>query len=102
LIAPTLTACGGDDGSSTAGGTTASTGGAEISQLRQRFDEQIRSLLTRRGLDPDVIDCALARMSETVTDEQIQAAAQEIKQTGAPPTTLITAATLAGEQCAAG
>jgi hypothetical protein len=102
LIAATLTACGGEDGSSTAGATAASTSGEEISQLRQRFDERIRRLLTRRGLDPDVIDCALDRMSESVTDEQIQAAAQEIKQTGAPPTTLITAATLAGEQCAGG
>jgi hypothetical protein len=102
LIAATLTACGGDDGSSTTGQATTSTGAADVSELRQRFDEQIRILLTRRGLDPDVIDCALDRMSETVTDAQIQQAAQEIKQTGAPPSTLITAATDAGAECAGG
>ena len=73
------------------GATTTSTGTEEISQLRQRFDDQIRSLLTNRGLE---------RMSQTVTDAQIQEAAEEIKQTGAPPTTLITAATNAGADCA--
>jgi hypothetical protein len=101
LIAATLTACGGDGGSSMTGANTTSTGTEEISQLRQRFDDQIRSLLTRRGLDPDVIDCALERMSQTVTDAQIQEAAEEVKQTGAPPTTLITAAANAGAECAA-
>jgi hypothetical protein len=102
VIAGTVSACGGDSGTSTTGAATSSTRSAEISRLRQRFDDQIRALLTRRGLDPDVIDCALERMSETVTDAQIQEAAQEIKQTGAPPTTLITAATDAGAQCAGG
>jgi hypothetical protein len=102
LIAATLTACGGDSGSSTTAATTTSTRGAAVSEPRERFDEQIRSLLTKRGLDPDVIDCALDRMSETVTDAQIQEAAQEIKQTGAPPSALITAATDAGAECAGG
>jgi hypothetical protein len=100
LIAATLTACGGDGGSSMTGATTTSRRTEEISQSRKRFDDQIRSLLIRRGLDLDVIDCALERMSQTVTDAQIQEAAEEIKQTGAPPTTLITAATNAGAECA--
>jgi hypothetical protein len=101
LTVAAIAGCGGG-GSTTTAAPAPSPGTTELSQLRQQFDDQIRTLLTKRGLDPDVIDCALDRMSETVSDKQIQDAAQEIKQTGAPPTTLITAATDAGEQCAGG
>jgi hypothetical protein len=60
----------------------------------------VRELLTDRGLDPAVIDCSVARLDETVSDAEIEAAADEIKQTGAPPAALIDAATEAGGLCA--
>jgi hypothetical protein len=47
-----------------------------------------------------VIDCALERMRETVSDAEIASAADEIKQTGTTPATLIDAASEAGAQCA--
>jgi hypothetical protein len=49
-----------------------------------------------------VIDCALERMQETVSDAEIESAAEEIKRTGTTPATLIDAATEAGAQCAGG
>ncbi len=60
----------------------------------------MRELLTDRELDPAVIDCSVERLNETVSDAEIEAAADEIKQTGAPPAALIDAATEAGAQCA--
>jgi hypothetical protein len=49
-----------------------------------------------------VIDCALERMHETVSDAEIESAAEEIKRTGTTPATLIDAATEAGAQCTGG
>jgi hypothetical protein len=60
----------------------------------------VRELLTHRGLDPAVIDCSLGRLDETVSDAEIEDAADEIKETGAPPAALIDAATEAGARCA--
>jgi hypothetical protein len=92
---------GGDDSEPQAGSaTTGEAATGATSELRERFDRQVRDLLTDRGLDPTVIDCALERMRETVSDADIESAAEEIRQTGTTPATLIDAATEAGAECA--
>jgi hypothetical protein len=94
--------CGGGDESRSeaASATTGTVAAGDASRLRERFDRQVRQLLTERGLDPAVIDCALQRLHETVSDTQIESAADEIQQSGVPPAALIDAATEAGAQCA--
>jgi hypothetical protein len=101
LTVPSVSACGGDDGqeSTTASAVTETTVEQSISETRQRLDELVRQLLTKRGLDPAVIDCALQRLSETISDEEIEAAAEAIKRTGSPTAAVIDAATQAGQAC---
>jgi hypothetical protein len=102
LIAAAAAGCGGgdDSGPETGSATTGEAATGAISELRERFDRQVRDLLTDRRLDPAVIDCALERLRETVSDAEIASAAQEIKQTGTTPAALIDAATAAGADCA--
>jgi hypothetical protein len=102
-LAPSaVVGCGGDSAEqpSTVSGKTQSTDESSASETRQRLDDLVRELLTKRGLDPAVIECALQRLSETISDAEIKAATTEIKRTGSPPATLIDAATEAGQQCA--
>jgi hypothetical protein len=101
LTVPSVSACGGDDGqeSTTASAVTETTVEQSVSETRQRLDELVRELLTKRGLDPAVIDCALQRLSETISDEEIEAAAAAIERTGSPTAAVIDAATQAGRAC---
>ena len=101
ITAAAASGCGGDQESTTSDGSTATA--AQTTQqadVRTRFDDQVRALLGDRGLDPEVIECSLARLSATVSDRELEAAVQEIKQTGAPPPSMIAAAAEAGQQCA--
>jgi len=100
-ITAAASGCGGDQESTTFDGSTATA--AQTTQqtdLRTRFDDQMRALLGERGLDPGVIECSLARLRATVSDRELEAAVQEIKQTGAPPPSMIAVAAEAGQQCA--
>jgi predicted outer membrane protein len=101
LTAASLSACGGDDGqeSTTASAATETTIEQSVTETRERLDDLVRELLTKRGLDPAVIDCALQRLSETISDEEIEAAAAAIKRTGSPTAAVIDAATQAGQSC---
>jgi hypothetical protein len=83
--------------------TTASTATElSVGETRQRLDDLVGELLTKRGLDPAVIDCALQRLSETISDAEIKEAAAAIKRTGSPTAPVIDAATEAGRQCSGG
>jgi hypothetical protein len=108
LMAAALSGCGGggDDESTTTRSGTESTGTTSstpsVSETREKLEDLVRELLTRRGLDPAIIDCALGRLQETISDEEIRAAAVSIKKTGSPTPAVIDAATDAGQECAAG
>jgi hypothetical protein len=84
---------GGDD----APATTAT--GTESTELRQQLDRLITRLLTDRGLDPEVTDCALTELAETVPDPKLESAIAAIRKTGAAPPGVIEAAAAAGEAC---
>jgi hypothetical protein len=102
LTVPAVSGCGGDeDGkeSTTASAATESTVEQSLSETRQRLDDLVRELLTKRGLDPAVVDCALQRLSETISDADIEDAAAAIKRTGSPTAAVIDAATQAGQEC---
>ena len=104
LTAQALTGCGGDgdESTTTSSVTTTTTPKPSVSEIRQKLDDLVRELLTKRGLNPAIIDCALQRLSETLSDEEIEAAATAIKKTGSPTPAVIDAATEAGRQCSGG
>jgi Flp pilus assembly protein TadD len=107
LMAAALAGCGGggdDESSTTTSGTqaTESTTESSVSETRQKLEDLVRELLTRRGLEPAIIDCALGRLQETISDEEIKAAAVSIKKTGSPTPAVIDAATEAGQECSGG
>jgi Flp pilus assembly protein TadD len=108
LMAAALAGCGGggdDESATTTTGTKATettTTSASVSETRRKLEDLVRELLTKRGLDPAIIDCALGRLQETTSDEEIKAAAVSIKKTGSPTPEVIDAATEAGQQCAGG
>lgn len=85
---------------SAATGTT--TTESSTGETRQKLEDLVHELLSKRGLDPAIIDCALQRLSETISDEEIEAAAAAIKKTGSPTPAVIDAATEAGQQCSGG
>lgn len=88
--------CGGDEEAEPAPTTTTSVA---ASKVRARFDELIRDVLARRDLDTATIECAIAELAGSISDEEIKAAAAEIRQTGVPPPGVIEAAAAAGEAC---
>jgi len=96
-LALLLGACGaGDDASETAVPTT--TPVAETA-VRERFENLVADVLERRELDRATIECALEQLATSVSDEEIKAATDEIRQTGVPPPDVIEAAAAAGEAC---
>jgi hypothetical protein len=105
LTASALAGCGGggdDDSTTTATGAPETTSESSVTETRAKLDDLVRELLTKRGLDPAIIDCALQRLEETISDEDIEAAATAIKKTGSPTPAVIDAATQAGQQCSGG
>jgi Flp pilus assembly protein TadD len=108
LMAAPLAGCGGggdDESTTTSTGTQATettTNASSVTETRQKLEDLVRELLTKRGLDPAIIDCALGRLQETISDQEIKAAAVSIKKTGSPTPEVIDAATEAGQQCAGG
>jgi Flp pilus assembly protein TadD len=108
LMAAPLAGCGGggdDESTTTSTGTQATettTNASSVTETRQKLEDLVRELLTKRGLDPAIIDCALGRLQETISDQEITAAAVSIKKTGSPTPEVIDAATEAGQQCAGG
>jgi hypothetical protein len=104
-MAAPLAGCGGggdDESTTTSTGTQATettTNASSVTETRQKLEDLVRELLTKRGLDPAIIDCALGRLQETVSDEEIKAAAVSIKKTGSPTPEVIDAATEAGQEC---
>jgi hypothetical protein len=108
LMAAPRAGCGGggdDESTTTSTGTQATettTNASSVTETRQKLEDLVRELLTKRGLDPAIIDCALGRLQETISDQEIKAAAVSIKKTGSPTPEVIDAATEAGQQCAGG
>jgi hypothetical protein len=105
LAASAVEGCGGsgdDESTTTATGATVTTTESSVTETREKLDDLVRELLTKRGLDPPIIDCALQRLQETISDEDIEAAATAIKKTGSPTPAVIDAATQAGQQCSGG
>ena len=100
----TLAACGDDDDGEAApppdeavvqgGERTESTG------LRRELEERIERLLSERNLNAPVIECALAELSQTVEDDELDAAVAEIRKTRKPPAEVLDAALAAGRACA--
>jgi Flp pilus assembly protein TadD len=96
--AVTLAGCGGDDADEPAA-TTATGARTEVSALRARLDRLVARLLTDRGLDPGVAECALSELAESVPDAELESAIAAIRKTGAAPPEVIEAAAAAGEAC---
>lgn len=72
---------------------------SEETEVRAQFEELVADVLAERGLDTATIDCALDQLDEAVSDTEIEAATDEIRQTGVPPPGVIEAAAAAGEAC---
>jgi hypothetical protein len=71
----------------------------EMSPLRERLNDLVTRLLSDRGLDPAVTECALAELAETVPDSELESAIKAIRNTGAAPPGVIEAAAAAGKAC---
>jgi hypothetical protein len=95
-------ACGADDPESAPGSEvpTTTAAPAPASPLRARLEERVVELLTERGLDDAVVQCALTYLRDSVSDDEIDAAVQQIRETSAAPPDLIEAALSAGGTCA--
>jgi hypothetical protein len=88
-----------DSGSTT--GDTGSISGADISQLRDAFNQQLMQVLTTsQGLTQSQAQCAIDELDQTVSDADLQSALQQAAQTGQPPQDLIDAGFQAGQHCA--
>jgi hypothetical protein len=97
--AAALAACGGDDDGAAAPATSSTVESVDSTPLRRQLDRLVTRLLTERGLEPSVAECAVAELGETVSDEELQSAIAEIRKTGAAPPAVMEAATAAGETC---
>jgi hypothetical protein len=111
-----LAACGGDDSDSTSteaaststtstedSGTTTSIPeeGIDAGAIRDEFNRQLLTVLTtQQNLTDSQAQCAIDKLEETVSDEQLKDAILEAAQTGQPPQDLIDAGFNAGKECA--
>ena len=112
-----LAACGGDDGDSTsteAASTTTTTSSEDsgtttsipddaidASALRDEFNKQLLTVLTtQQNLTDSQAQCAIDKLEQTVSDEDLKAAILEAAQSGQPPQDLIDAGFNAGKECA--
>jgi hypothetical protein len=112
-----LAACGGDDGDSTsteAASTTTTTStedsgtttsipddAIDASALRDEFNRQLLTVLTtQQNLTDSQAQCAIDKLEQTVSDEDLKNAILEAAQTGQPPQDLIDAGFNAGKECA--
>jgi hypothetical protein len=111
-----LAACGSDDSDSTSteaastttsstedGGTTTSIpdDAVDASALRDEFNRQLLTVLTtQQNLTDSQAQCAIDKLEETVSDDQLKDAILEAAQTGQPPQDLIDAGFNAGKECA--
>ena len=87
-----LAGCGGDDDDAPPVTTRRPRGGA----LREELDRRVVRLLTDRGLDAELAECAVGELAGTVSDEELESAIAEIRNTGAAPSEVIEAAAAAG------
>jgi hypothetical protein len=112
-----LAACGGDDSDSTSteAATTTTTTSSEdsgtttsipddaidASALREEFNKQLLTVLTtQQNLTDSQAQCAIDKLEDTVSDEDLKNAILEAAQTGQPPQDLIDAGFNAGKECA--
>jgi hypothetical protein len=110
-----VAACGGDDDSTSteAATTTSSTTSDEstttsipddaidASALRDEFNQQLLTVLTQQqNLSESEAQCAIDKLEETVSDDQLKDAIVEAAQSGQPPQDLIDAGFNAGKECA--
>ena len=97
--AAALAGCGGDDPAEPAPPSEAPAEAPQASPLRERLDGLVTELLTERGLDPEVTECALAQLAEDLSDAEVKSAIDQIRNTGAAPPEVIEAAAAAGASC---
>ncbi len=109
-----LVACGGDDSTTTAAETSTTTTPAttdagstdaadsiDAAALRAEFNKQLLQVLTTtQNLTGSQAQCAIDKLEETVTDEQLKDAIVQAAQSGQPPQDLIDAGFQAGKECA--
>ena len=113
-----LAACGSDDGDSTsteAASTTTTTTSTQDSgtttsipedaidaaALRDEFNKQLLTVLTtQQNLTDSQAQCAIDKLEETVSDEDLKSAIIEAAETKQPPQDLIDAGFNAGKECA--
>ena len=94
-----LAGCGDDEGNEPPQRGPETSEAPEPSPLRKRLDRLVTGMLTDRGLDPEVAECAIAELGEAVSDAELEAAIAKIRKTGAAPPGVIEAATVAGRTC---
>ena len=112
---PRLAACGSDDSTTTAARParprrprrTTDTSAADAADsidaaaLRDEFNRQLLQVLTTtQNLTDSQAQCAIDKLEQTVTDEQLKEAIVEAAQSGQPPQDLIDAGFDAGNECA--
>ena len=108
-----LTACGGDDSTTTAAETTTTTSSTtdsgstadgssiDAAALRDEFNKQLLQVLTTtQNLSDSQAQCAIDKLEETVSDDQLKDAIVQAAQSGQPPQDLIDAGFQAGKDCA--
>jgi len=108
-----LTACGGDDSTTTAAETSTTTSSTtdsgsttdgssiDAAALRDEFNKQLLQVLTTtQNLSDSQAQCAIDKLEETVSDDQLKDAIVQAAQSGQPPQDLIDAGFQAGKDCA--
>ena len=73
----------------------------DAAALRDEFNKQLLQVLTTtQNLTDSQAQCAIDKLEETVTDEQLKDAIVQAAQSGQPPQDLIDAGFQAGKECA--
>jgi hypothetical protein len=99
-----IAACGDDDETTTtpaADTTTAESGEAVSGDIREQFDEVVRQSLESAAAAgaPIDVDCAVERLQEVLSDEDVQALIDASQAGQAPPSDIQEELASAGAEC---
>jgi hypothetical protein len=103
-----IAACGGDDDetTTTTPADTAATGdttdtGAVSGDIREQFDQVVRESLESAAAAgaPIDVDCAVDRLQEVLSDEDVQALIDASQSGGSPPSEIQQELAQAGAEC---
>ena len=97
----TTTAPAGDTTTTTNGETTTDTGGAVSGDVREQFDAIVRQQLESAAAAgaPIDVDCAVERLQEALSDEDVQALIDAAESGGQPPASIQQELANAGAEC---